>query len=92
MIRVLDIEWWNEIFQSLGRNRRRSIFTALGVVWGTFMLVLLLGVGMGLSDIVTGEMADNASNTTYMFSHVLTADLGTLQGDEVGKMVEYGLP
>lgn len=68
MIRVLDIEWWNEIFQSLGRNRRRSIFTALGVVWGTFMLVLLLGVGMGLSDIVTGEMADNASNTTYMFS------------------------
>lgn len=67
MIRVFDIEWWNEIFQSLGRNKRRSIFTALGVVWGTFMLVLLLGVGMGLSDIIVGEMADNASNTVFMF-------------------------
>ena len=67
MMHILDIEWWNEIFQSLGRNKRRSIFTALGVVWGTFMLVLLLGVGMGLSDIIVGEMADNASNSTFMF-------------------------
>ena len=67
MARFFDIEWWNEIFQSLGRNKRRSIFTALGVVWGTFMLILLLGVGMGLSDIIVGEMADNASNTAFMF-------------------------
>lgn len=67
MIRIFDIEWWNEIFQSLARNRRRSIFTALGVVWGTFMLVLLLGTGMGLSEIITGEMGDAASNTTFMF-------------------------
>lgn len=66
MIKFFDIEWWNEIFQSLGRNKRRSFFTALGVVWGTFMLILLLGVGMGLSDIIVGEMADNANNTTYI--------------------------
>ena len=65
---IFDIEWWNEIFQSIGRNKRRSIFTALGVVWGTFMLILLLGVGMGLSDITVGEMADNASNTVFMYS------------------------
>ena len=65
---IFDIEWWNEIFQSLGRNRRRSIFTALGVVWGTFMLVLLLGVGIGMSGIVLGELGDSASNTVFMFS------------------------
>lgn len=68
MMHIFDIEWWNEIFQSIGRNKRRSIFTALGVVWGTFMLILLLGVGMGLSDITVGEMADNASNTVFMYS------------------------
>ena len=68
MIRIFDIEYWNEIFQSIGRNRRRSIFTALGVVWGTFMLVLLLGVGIGLSDITVGEMADNASNSLFLYS------------------------
>lgn len=69
MIRIFDIEWWNEIFQSLGRNKRRSFFTAMGVVWGTFMLILLLGVGMGLSDIIIGEMADNATNTTYIVTN-----------------------
>lgn len=67
MMRIFDIEWWNEIFQSLARNKRRSIFTAMGVVWGTFMLVLLLGTGIGLSGIITGEMGNTASNTTFMF-------------------------
>ena len=55
MIRIFDIEWWREIFQSLGRNKKRSIFTSLGVIWGTFMLVLLLGAGMGISGIVTKQ-------------------------------------
>ena len=56
MIRIFDIEWWREIFQSLGRNKKRSIFTSLGVIWGTFMLVLLLGAGMGISGIVTKQL------------------------------------
>lgn len=66
-MRIFDIEWWNEIFQSLGRNKRRSIFTALGVVWGTFMLVLILGVGIGISDIMMSSMKGSAAKTTIMF-------------------------
>lgn len=60
MIRLFDIEWWREIFQSLGRNRKRSIFTSLGVIWGTFMLVLLLGAGMGISGIVIRQLGDSS--------------------------------
>lgn len=43
-----DTDRWNEIWQTISRNRKRSIMTALGVFWGIFMLTVLLGAGMGL--------------------------------------------
>lgn len=66
MIRIFDIEWWREIFQSLGRNKKRSIFTSLGVIWGTFMLVLLLGIGMGISGIVTKQLGDSSQKISFI--------------------------
>lgn len=69
MIRFFDIEWWDEIFQSIGRNKRRSILTSIGVAWGTFLLVLLLGVGIGLSNIIIGEMKNQVSNTIFLYSN-----------------------
>lgn len=66
MIRLFDIEWWREIFQSLGRNRKRSIFTSLGVIWGTFMLVLLLGAGMGISGIVIRQLGDSSQKISFI--------------------------
>ena len=66
MIRIFDIEWWREIFQSLGRNKKRSIFTSLGVIWGTFMLVLLLGAGMGISGIVTKQLGDSSQKISFI--------------------------
>lgn len=66
MIRIFDIEWWREIFQSLGRNKKRSIFTSLGVIWGTFMLVLLLGIGMGISGIVMKQLGDSSRKISFI--------------------------
>ena len=43
-----DIDRWNEIWQTISRNRKRSIMTALGVFWGIFMLVARLGGGQGM--------------------------------------------
>lgn len=56
MKRLFDTEWWAEIFQSLNKNRKRSIYTSIGVVWATFLLVLLLGVGLGLRKMAESEM------------------------------------
>ena len=45
-----DIDRWNEIWQTISRNRKRSIMTALGVFWGIFMLVALIGGGQGMQE------------------------------------------
>lgn len=61
-----DIDRWNEIWQTIARNRKRSIMTALGVFWGIFMLTVMLGAGMGLTRMFRGQLGDMATNTILM--------------------------
>ena len=45
---MFDRDKWDEIFQVLSHNMLRTIATAFGVMWGLFMLILMLGAGKGL--------------------------------------------
>lgn len=61
-----DIDRWNEIWQTIARNRKRSIMTALGVFWGIFMLIVMLGAGMGLGRLFRANLGDMSTNTLLM--------------------------
>ena len=78
MTGFFDTDRWNEIWQTISRNRRRSIMTALGVFWGIFMLIVLLGAGTGLGRNWTGttwKRSGNcpASNTSRPFAGATNA-------------------
>jgi len=69
---IFDIDRWREIFDTLGANLLRTVLTAFGVLWGIFMLIIMLGAGSGLQNGVTSEFEGYATNSLYVWAQRTT--------------------
>lgn len=59
---------WNEIIEALSSNWFRTILTAFGVLWGIFILVILLAAGKGLENGVKQGFGGMATNSMFMWT------------------------
>ena len=53
---MFDKDFWSEIWETVLSQKWRSLMTAFGVFWGIFMLVMLIGAGMGLNNGLVGKV------------------------------------
>lgn len=67
-MKLFDLDRWNEIISTLRKNKLRTFFTAFGVFWGIFMLIIMLGSGKGLDNGVSQGMGDMATNSMFMWT------------------------
>ncbi len=65
---IFDLDNWQEIWTALKKNPVRTFFTAFGVFWGIFMLVVMLGSGKGLQNGVYQGFGDFATNSFFMWA------------------------
>ena len=61
---------WSEIIEALTSNWFRTLLTAFGVLWGIFILVILLAAGKGLENGVKQGFSGIATNTMFMWTQV----------------------
>lgn len=62
------IDFWQEIYGTIKRNKLRTFLTGFSVAWGIFILIVLLGAGNGLIHSFEKNSQDRALNSMRIFA------------------------
>lgn len=64
----MNSDFWIEIYEDMMRKPSRTILTCIGIAWGIFILVVLVGTGTGFQKGVMNVFNGFAKNTTYVYA------------------------
>ncbi|MCB2219742.1 MAG: ABC transporter permease [Bacteroidetes bacterium] len=71
-MKLFDLDKWHEIYYALRKNPWRTFFTAFGVFWGIFMLIIMMGAGEGLYNGASNDLGDMSTNSVFMWTRRTT--------------------
>lgn len=64
----LFIDFWYEIYEFVRRKPSRTILTGIGISWGIFILIVLVGIGSGFERGVFKLFNGFSKSTTYVYA------------------------
>ncbi|CAM1356144.1 MULTISPECIES: ABC transporter permease [Tenacibaculum] len=65
---LFDSDTWQEIYGSIRKNKLRTGITIVGVLWGIFILVVLLGAARGMENNFKRIFGDFATNSVFLWT------------------------
>ena len=65
---LFDRDTWQELYDSISKNKVRSILTMVGVWWGILLLIGLLGSARGMENSFNRLFGDFATNSVFIWS------------------------
>lgn len=65
---IFDSDTWQEIYSSIRKNKIRTGITIIGVMWGIFLLIVLLGAAKGVENNFNRLFGDFATNSVFVWA------------------------
>ncbi len=65
---LFDSDTWQEIYGSIRKNKIRTMITIIGVLWGIFLLVVLLGAARGMENGFNKLFGNFATNSVFVWT------------------------
>lgn len=85
---LVDRDSWQEIYDSLSKNKFRTIITMIGVWWGILLLIGLLGTARGMENSFNRLFGDFATNSVFIWGQSTSKPF---KGFQEGKSVRLTL-
>ena len=83
---MFDIDLWREIFQSINKNRRRTLMSGFTVLFAIMLFTILFGIANGLQNTFTEAFGDDATNAIFIRSGTTSKASNGLQA---GRRIQF---
>ena len=85
---LFDIDTWQEVYDSMSKNKLRTVITMVGVWWGILLLIGLLGAARGMENSFNKLFGDFATNSVFVWGQSTSKPF---KGFQEGKGVRLSL-
>jgi len=76
---MFDLDRWIEMFQTLSKNKLRTILSGFTIAFAILLFTLLFGIGNGLKHTFEKAFAGDSQNSVYVFTGTTTKPYKGLQ-------------
>ena len=83
---MIDFGFFREIFQSINKNKLRTLLSGFTVAFAIMLFAILFGVANGLQNSFNSEFSGDANNSIFIFSGRTTK---AVEGMQVGRRIIF---
>lgn len=85
---LFEKDTWQEVIDSMSKNKLRTIITMIGVWWGILLLIGLLGAARGLENSFNRQFSDFSTNSVFIWGQSTSKPF---KGYQEGRRVQLKL-